>query len=252
MKKLCYLSAVAIFAAFTFAGCSNKTKEQPEPSAVIDFEGAILLSETGGDPYTFSNILWGKEKATDNIFDDIIYSENGADFGHYYEFTSFGDFWSGFALSSNSDKTDLGMDYSNQFCVHASGSSKFALGYDGTWGDMNNDYDIPKIIFEKPCTVLSARIANSTKSYHYCKNNPEGVKDLYFNLVVNGYKGTSQTNSLTIPLASEGKVLEEWKEFDFSSLGEIDRIEFAFDSNDKNDYGLRVPKYFCIDDIKIK
>lgn len=227
----------------------------PKPSFTIDFEESQLTAQTS----TYSNILWGKEKAADvegkSVFNGILYTETPASFGSYYAFDGEYESWGGFALSSNRDLTDLGWDYTNQFSVYAPEANKFAIGY--PMGDWGGEYGNPIIEFEKTVTVLSADIANANKTYHYCISNPkvgegESQEDIWVNLIITGYKSDAKTKEMTVKLANGAEVLADWKSYDFSSLGDVDKLTFAIDSNSKNQYGLLVPTFFCIDNISIK
>lgn len=228
----------------------------PQPSVIIDFENAELSAQSS----TYSNILWGREKAVDvegqSLFNGIFYTEADASFGSYYAFDGSYESWGGFALSSNHDLQDLGWDYSNQFSVYASSASKFAMGY-YMGGEIGGQYGNPVIEFKESVTLLSAEITNSNKTYHYCVANPlvgegESQENIWVNLIVAGYKSGVKTKDVTIKLAEGTDILNQWKSFDFSSLGEVDKVAFTIDSNSRNAYGLLVPTYFCIDNIAIK
>jgi nitrous oxide reductase accessory protein NosL len=264
MRKLRLLAAV--FAATALlAGCEKDDNGGgTEPAVTVDFESAQLLTQTGNYTVKYDDILWGADKAEemengDNVYDGIVYTEDGADFGSYYnDYASGGypgDYWGGFAVSSNDNKENLGMDYSNQFSVYASTATKFAIGYDVSYTGSTAEYDKPTIKFTSSCTVASARIANANKTYHYCVDNPKGAageQDILFELVATGYKADAATGTVKVTLANGADVLADWKEVSFTPLGEVDRIVFSFESNDVGSMGNNVPSFFCIDDIKIK
>ena len=249
MKKVKSLLFI-ILTACLLTGCNSGKPEAPQ-TVVIDFENVRLETVSGGYP----NILWGKEKAEDvngtPVFDGILYSPEGAEFGSYYTVTAYGDYWSGFAFTSTADKTGK-EGYSGQFSAYADSASKFAVGYDGRWEETSNRFDYPFITFDKPGTILSARFANSNYVYSECKTGKEKVDDFYFTLTLEGYNGTAKKGTVEIPLAKNGEILGQWEEFDLTGLGKIDKVLFSFDSNYTNPYGILIPKYFCIDDIKIQ
>lgn len=238
---------------FTFYGTITFEGEPAEP-ATITFEDAELAATTG----EYANILWGRELATENegtpIYNGLLYTEGTASFGSYFEGSAYGDMWGGFAISSNRDLEDLGMDYANQFSVYASDNSQFAIAYIfGDWG--NGEYGTPTIEFARPVTVASADFANANKTYFYCKANPtigsDGAEeDIWVNLVATGYNGDStETTTVTIPLATGTDVLADWKTFDMSALGTVTKITFDIDSNDTGEWGINVPLFFCMDNI---
>ncbi len=247
------------------AGCEKGDTGTTGSYVTVDFEEAQLLTQTGNYSPTYDNILWGADQAEtmengDLVYDGIIYTEEGAAFGNYYnDYASFGypvDSWGGFAISSNDDKENLGvMDYSNQFSVYASTVTKFAIGYDVSFMGSTATYDKPTIEFDAPCTVVSARIANANKTYHYCVDNPKGAlgeEDILFELVATGYKADAVTGTVKVTLANGADVLSDWKEVSFKPLGEVDMIIFSFESNDNGSVGNNVPSFFCIDDIRIE
>lgn len=253
---------MAVLAAAVLTGCSkegNGGSDEPKYSAIVDFESAQLLTNTG--EYTkYGNILWGIGQTTENekgynVYDGIIYEEDGAGIGSYYNDFATEDYaydgWGGFVVSSNVDKQDLA-DYSNQFAAYVDKASKFAIAFDmGGWND--GTYERPTIVFDKKETVLSAMFANANKTYTHCVNNPNGVEGgVDVTLIATGYNGAAKTDDVKMQLAKKGTPIAVWTEFDLSGLGEVTKITFSFETNDNGDFGNNVPAYFCIDDIKIK
>lgn len=245
-------------AVVVMTGCEKSGgDDDPEYSDIVTFESAELLTGTGGLPYTFNNILWGAEAAEEGDhglwYDGIIYSESGVNFGNFYtDYAGYYDTWGGFAISSNNNLLDI--TYANQFSVYASSASKFAIAYD-QGGYNGAQYERPVITFDAPRSVISARVANAVMTYAYATANPNGSKEeepLWFAVEATGYNGENLAGTLEIKLVDGGVPVSGWREVDFSALGEVDKITFTTDCNDKNDYGNLVPAYFCIDDIKLK
>lgn len=237
---------------FDYYGKLHFYKEEPAEQETVTFESAELADKTG----IYSNILWGKERASDQegtpTFSGILYTEGVASFGSYFSSGEYGDMWGGFAVSSNRDLEDLGMDYSNQFSVYAPQATKFAVGY--AFGEWGGEYGNPVIEFSKPVAPVSADIANANKTYHYCAAHPligedAEQEDLWVNLVIRGFNATAEISDITIPLARGEEVLDGWKNFDLSGLGTVSKLTFAVESNDTGEYGLNVPAFFCIDNI---
>lgn len=232
-----------------------------ETGTTISFEDATLVAS--GE---YGEILWGKEQAVDiegvPTFDNILYTEKGASLGSYYYQSVYGDtaydVWNGFALSASISKEDLGMgSYSNQFGVYAETTSIFAIGYAPVMAS-TAQYAVPTIEFEEPVRMVSADVANANKTYFYCVNNPmfgedDAAEPIWVNLVVTGSLNGSEVGTLTVELAKDGNVVADWKTVDFSSLGEVDKLQFAVESNDVDPtWGLNVPSYFCIDNIVLQ
>lgn len=243
---------------FTFYGeiVFEGTGSVPGESSVITFEDAALSAESGG----YSDILWGMEKAEGEegaaVYNGLLYGEGPASFGSYYAEGEYGAMWGGFAISSNRNPDDLGMDYSNQFSVYAPAATKFAIGY--VFGEYGGSYANPVIEFSEPVKVVGADIANANKTYHYCLSRPtvgegEEVEDLWVDLVAEGYAAAGgEPARLTVRLAEGKEVLSSWETFDFSALGEVTKIEFSIESNDMGEWGLNVPAFFCIDNITVE
>lgn len=241
------------FAFYGKLAFDNGTTTEPE-EMLIDFEDAELAAESG----SYKNILWGLEKAAEIEggveFDGILYTSGTASFGSYYSRTEY-EMWGGFAISSNNDLEDLGMDYSNQFSVYAPQAGKFAIGY--IFGDYGGEYANPVIELETPAYFASADIANANKTYHYCvgheiENEEGGTEKVWAKLTLTGYNGETQTGTVTVDLADgQGAVIADWQTVDLSALGLADRVTFSMDSNDKGEWGVNVPMFFCIDNIEL-
>lgn len=230
--------------------------EPEDQTTTVTFEDAVLTASTGD----YSDILWGKEKAVGEegsaVYNGLLYSEGPASFGSYFSESEYGDMWGGFAVSSNRDLQDIGMDYSNQFSVYAPAAGKFAVGY--AFGEYGGEYGNPIIEFSRPVAIVSADIANANKTYHYCKSHPkvgdEGEEeDIWVDLILTGYNGDGAAVTRAVIRIAEGaQVLADWKNCDLSALGTVTKVAFAFESNDTSEYGLNVPAFFCIDNIKVK
>jgi len=255
MKNFKFIIPAALI--LLLAACDKGEITQEPEISTIDFENVQLIPSTGG----YTNILWGKEKAQDdgngnNVYDAILYTEKDADFGSYFNDFAGGewpyDSWGGFAFSSNKilDDTEDPLDYRYQFSAYVTQTSKFAIAFDmGGWNDAV--YERPFITFKKEISPVSVRIANSNKAYHYCVKNKNGISGFYFKLIITGSKGSAETGKVEVEMAGDGKVLSDWKEVNLETLGKVDKITFSFESNDSDPvYGINVPAFFCIDDVK--
>ena len=239
MKKIFVYAAAVCMLAMT--ACEKNESEVK----TVTFENATLVAETGGIPYTYNNILWGKEQATDNGYGSMeysgkLYNEAGANFCTFYsDYSGTYDSWGGWAIACSNDKETL--DYSNQFSVYADAASKFAVGYYMNFGYPN---DSPVITFDLGVNVKSLEIANSVICYNYCKGS--SIDNFYYKIVITGYLDDNATNSLTVDLTE----CNNWRKVDLSSLGTVDKITFVPESNDVGQWGINVPVYFCIDNLK--
>ncbi len=231
---------MALSLGMLLTACCN---DDDEDVKIVDFEGATLVETTGGNPNTYHNLLWGMESAADNgsgtqEFSGTIYSEEGAAFCSYYALSYGYDTWGGWAVSSNRDLSST--DYTNQFSVQAGSANKFAVGY------YMNYYgnDVPDITFELGVNVKSVDMANTVISYGYCSG--VAMNDFYYNVVIEGFLDGRSTGKLPVDVGS----LSDWKRVDLTSLGRVDKLTFTPDSNDVSEWGINVPTYFCIDNLK--
>lgn len=233
MKKLFLLA----FAALAFAACTDDDNTPTPPQAeTITFSEA----ELGSDGY-----LWGKTLATDIDgsleFDGVIYKEGIASFLSYFsDFGGVWDTWCKFAISSCHDKTTLGTD--NQFSVYTTADdaqNKFAVAYDMKGMGPGYTYN-PVIEFSAAVTPVSLRVANNTWTYLYLT----GTKYSDFSVSIIGFDGETETATIEVPLASDNKVVADWKTVGLDKLGTVTKIVFSVECND-----VMAPTYFCIDDF---
>ena len=276
MKKLWILALAAAVAATACEkeenGPDNGGKKPQVNCTVVDFEEALLATVIydGFTPATYSNVLEGKALATicddedswfdgSLFYDGILYTEHGLSIGTMFndgEWMGYGTFdtWSGFAVSSNCNAESS--DYANQFSVWKAdnGANKFAVGYDsprGGFGEMA-EYDTPTILLDEPKVIYSIDFMNTAYTANTIASfDPNAA----YVLKVEGYNGATETGSLNVALAGNGKVVSDWLTVNLTSLGEVDKVRIMVDmsktaSSVSNPMGW-MPLYFCIDNIKI-
>ncbi|MGB1129638.1 MAG: DUF4465 domain-containing protein, partial [Haloferula sp.] len=85
-----------------------------------------------------------------------------------------------------------------------------------------------------------------------------GNDEDWFLLTIEGFNGVSSTGIIEFYLAdyrfsdnSMDYIIDEWTFVDFSSLGEVDRLEFRLDSSDVGEFGINTPTYFAMDNLTI-
>ena len=95
---------------------------------------------------------------------------------------------------------------------------------------------------------------------------PGGVKRMakndYFTLTVKGYKGNTETGTISFDLVCKkghnadypawDYTVTDWRKLELSSLGEVDKVVFYLDSSDKEGQVMRTPSWFCLDGIQLK
>ncbi len=166
--------------------------------------------------------------------------------------------WSGWSYSKVSDNVTAG--WGNQYSSIAgsgvNGSESYGVSYAGFGSTVQ---------FDVLSTVEGAYFTNSTYSYYSMLNGDnfakkfggaDGSDEDWFLLTVKGYNGGVETESLEIYLAdyrfadsSDDYILDEWKWFDLSGLGEVDEVSFSLSSSDVGDWGMNTPAYFSMDNF---
>lgn len=242
MKK----STLFLASAFTLLSLVSCDKSIEETTYVIDFEDVVL----GDDGLQNGSDLTG------NLLNGSYYSEifsSSIGLLNIYTTSDWGDYWTGFSVSSKTDKTTAG--YLNQYSTiagkGAENSLKFALAYDTA------TILLPYIdSYQKAKSMM---VTNSTYSYLDMKNGSDFSKKFesgdWFKIIIKGFFQNKLTNTVEFYLADfrNGKsiLLNDWEKVDISSLGIVEKMTVSFDSSDKNSYGVRTPKYVCIDNISL-
>jgi hypothetical protein len=223
------------------------------PAVVVDFEG-LTVPPAGffnGDPGTLSP---GQSVSTP-------WTAGGVAFSNTFGIDNYGgfdyDWWEGFSYSNVVDTTDPA--FGNQYASYPGGgyqSSTYAIPH-----TEYNEYQ-PAVTLPVPTTVSGFRIANTTYAaltmrdgdqYGFSAPLPPGG---WFATTAIGMLGITTTGSTTFYLAdlrggSPPGILATWEWFDLSSLGTVDRIEFAFSGSDMSAFGLNTPRYFAMDDLTV-
>jgi hypothetical protein len=216
---------------------------------VIDFEN-LTVPPSGyfnGDPGTLAP----------GQFVDTPWASGGASFDNTFGIDSYGGFdypyWYGFAYSNVANTTDPAFE--NQYASYPGGgfgSSTYAVAYS----------EAAVVTLPVATTVSGFQIANTTYAALTMKNGdqygfsaplPAGG---WFSTTATGRRGGATTGSATFYLAdlrggSPPGILSGWSWFDLTSLGTVDRIEFAFDGSDTGTFGLNTPAYFAMDDFTV-
>jgi hypothetical protein len=182
---------------------------------------------------------------------------------------SFGGFWSkGFAYTNIQDSVNG--TFNNLYGVHAlkgySNSPMFVVGQDSGIIKLKAPYDV----------VDGFYITNTTYAYKVIKNGngfsrkfgdttgtkspttmTQGSYPDYFKIVAKGFKnGVMKPDSAVFYLAdyrfannTQDYVLDTWQWFNTSGLGAIDSIRFFLRSSDFNQFGMKTPAFFAMDNF---
>lgn len=166
--------------------------------------------------------------------------------------------WSGFAASNKTDVTTPG--YTNQYSAitgkGVNGTSNYAVGY---------PFPVSTIAF-KDTVISGLYVTNSTYAYLAMKNGDGFSKKFggesgndpdWLLLTIRGFdsegKSTGEANVILADFAysinTNDYILDSWKWVDLKKLGRISKLEFSMRSTDNNEYGMKTPGYFCIDNL---
>ncbi len=232
-----------------FVSCETENQTN---TLVVDFENVALNSDSIWDGSDLSGTpkqedVWGS--TVTNYYGS--FTADSTTFENVYTSDWFS--WKGFACSAKTDKTTEG--YGNQYSVIAGSgaynSEKFAVAYDSASVICpSNAYGNFKI--------KSMMLTNSTYSYLAMKNGTEISKVFttgdWFKVIIKGYLAGKEVGSVDYYLADfrDGKnfMSDSWNKVDLSSIGEVDRLSFTFDSSDKAYGYINNPTYVCVDNIE--
>jgi len=168
------------------------------------------------------------------------------------------DNWSGFAISKNTNTTDATLK--NEFSVYSkSGADESELF---TIFKQSETID-HRITFNdgNAHSLKSISINNSTYTYLTISSgfDKKEAKDFVL-LTITGYDAAgTETGNIPFLLADyrpvqtvDKYIISEWNEIDLSSLGHVQSIDFKITSSVDDDPEFTLPKYVCLDNLKIK
>ncbi|MBI9052283.1 MAG: DUF4465 domain-containing protein [Bacteroidales bacterium] len=232
-------------------------------------------------PATFEDIALDAEShlvadvSTAGLYESVTQTNTSGSFDFKNTVTNWGSMtsWTGVAVSNRTDNTNPG-DVANQFNSAAGGDidgdGNYSVIYDSNSGGMNMgpDYTISFKLADFPNgrTVSGCYIANSTYGTTSMKESDGFAKKFggadgndpdWFKITAEGIsKEGNSTGSIDFYLAdfrfednAKDYILENWKWFDLSSLGNVIKVQFTMSSSDAGQYGMNTPSYFCLDNL---
>lgn len=238
--RLFFLACISL-SLVVFSSCEEEEKIVEVPVEVTKEVQRI----------SFENVALGAEGYESNFPNGLVLAD--VDFYNNYDPTYLS--WEGFAVSKLTDKTTAG--YDNQYSVYANGgadgSEKFALAYSGFYETTNikflsaQEFKFKELMINNSTLVALDMKSGSSFSKQFAAGD-------WFKLIIKGIKANgSEAGKVEFYLADfrEGKtfICEDWTKVDLTSLGEVNKLEFTFDSTDKGEYGMNTPAYACIDNI---
>jgi len=203
---------------------------------------------------TFENVELGEKGYQNHFPDGLILSS--VDFYNHFDDTQGWTFWEGFAVSRKTDRETVG--FANQFSVYdssgAGGSRQFAIIYAGEF----NDITYCEFLDNQEFRFRSLMINNTTWTVHALRGSAPPAKAFrdgdWFKIIITGFDARgNETGKVEFYLAdfrnNRSFILQEWTRVDLRSLGEVNRLEFTFDSTDVGEWGVNTPQYAAIDNI---
>ena len=241
------LASAAVFAAVGLSSC-NTDSNPGEPIYLIDFNQTDISFN--------SDNYWSdcyKPVAGNFVSEGFSYSHNA--WIDEWDGVSYPG-WNGFCPSRVNDNLDHSGDW---------------IGYQ--WGCIpQNPYggiylvgNSEAVVSENPLenTKCSMRMTNyaefnpkyayvTNSSYtYYCAKTGSAFNEKFtagdnFVLHIVGVRNGVMTAHLKYALIASGQFLDQWAFITLEPLGTVDEVLFYVDSTSKDNYGLKVPAYFCI------
>lgn len=234
--------------------------------SLFDFE-SLVVPAAGfyqGDPsatgpelglYTVDSIGPSPLGTGDQYLQRINVQQNGqtVDFSNTFD-TSFGGFYSGFAISNTVDTTTPG--FTNQYAAFpgsgAGGSSNYLVNSDAgssvAASLLIESVDIANTTY----TALAALGDDGNGIPSPFIAGPLADFDGYLDLIITGANSISTGNVIVVSLADYRNgadfLADDWRTIDVTSL-QTDELTFSFDGSDVGDLGLNTPAYFAIDNV---
>ncbi len=121
------------------------------------------------------------------------------------------------------------------------------------------EQELPQMVFSdgKARIIDHVYIAATTNFINVALNGnafsrPANEKDNVI-ITVKGFDANAAAcGTQDFYLMKDGKIIEGWKMWDLSKLGEVMAIEFDMTSTIGNEYGMSVPAYFAFDDMAVR
>ena len=249
MKKLnLWMMALALVATSTMFTACHDDDDDKDPSFTVTFEDKALNAEGywngdkigEGTPDGNGGTTWASTYTEGPLTLNINLTESP-----YYNY------WSGFAISSRTAKefVKLTPDQYNNVTGKAHSGKNFIVAQ--PYGETIDINIIGGAVIE------SLWYTNSSYAYHSMKNGDDIAgepfdKNDYFTCVITGVDDEMTARTVELDLASNGKILKEWKKANLRSLGKVTYLTISFKGSRANDYGLLTPTYICLDDIKVQ
>lgn len=270
-KSLLYLMAGLLI---SFTACDDEDVE-PIVETEDPVEEVIPADTSAFENLTFpdgANAYFGQDKAGEMVGKNdwgysmyvTPYTDGKAAYVVNYNEAGEDDFyWGGTAYSKQTDNTLEG-PAGQLVAMPGSGAEGSEV-----YGIMNGS-DTINLTYEGPAVAQSIQITNNAYAYHSMKNGdqfakkfggPEGNDPDYFRITITGLDENDMptTAGIVFYLAdyrfennSNDYIVDSWETINLSSLGEVNKLVFSFESSDSGDFGINTPKYFAFDNLIVQ
>ena len=254
-KNSFFLVVVAI--ALLFVSCKN---ESEVITKLVDFEDVVLNADSIWDGSDLSGTA-----TAETVFNLPVTNYYGSFVSDSVEFknvfTAEWFAWKGFACSAKIDTVTTGEanQYSSIAGSGAMNSKKYAIAYDSASvicpSNAQGNFRIKSMMITNSTWSYRDLLNGSSFSHKFSQTSDNGNGD-WFKVTIKGYLSSSVTGSVDYYLADfrNGKsfISNQWVKVDLSSIGEVDRLSFTFDSSDKAYGFINNPTFVCVDNIEFE
>ncbi|MCM1319599.1 MAG: DUF4465 domain-containing protein [Muribaculaceae bacterium] len=251
MKKLLYLAVAALPLLAT--SCSDDDD-------AVDI--TVQLNQT--------EIKYDSQGVWEGVNTNNMFQSQYMVFSHEGETGPWGLVWNGFtpARVSSTEVQSNWLDH--QFQVMTGGGlSGAGTPYIVAFWDNQENKSTPvddrscRVTYQKSITgeravfaPLYVYVQNTAYTYYTMRDGSAFSKKFtdsdYLILTAHGVKADGTELATDIWLADDGKILDEWTQWDLRSLGEITTLYFTMRSSDTGQWGMNTPAYFAIDHLRVR
>jgi hypothetical protein len=140
----------------------------------------------------------------------------------------------------------------------ADGSDNFLIVLDN-YNDQSNGEKRAEMFFAdgRARTIKGCYVNSTTYFLNVAENgnafSPALGQDDKIILRATGYdRSDKKTSTTELEFARKGSMTKGWKAWDLSPLGEVVKVRFEILGGPSDEWGMKTPKYFAIDDIMVE
>jgi len=231
---------------------------------LFDFE-SLVVPTAGfyqGDPaatgperslYTVDSFGPSPGGSGDQYLQRINVQQNGqtVDFSNTFD-TSFGGFYSGFAISNTVDTTTPG--FTNQYAAFPGSGARSSSNYlvnSGAGSSVTASLLIESVDIANTTYTAIATQGDDGNPTPFV-SGPLADSDGYLDLIISGSNSAAPLDQIVVSLADYRNgadfLSDDWRTIDVTAL-QSNQLTFSFDGSDVGTFGLNTPAYFAIDDV---